>query len=339
MSDIISIIIVGKNEGWRLSRSLESVYSLIKQYTQWDFEVIFVDSKSTDDSINRAKAFKEIRILEITGEVNSAIARNIGARESLGEVLFFIDGDMEIQPGFLQYALTKNGKLRYDYVTGHIDDIFYTIEDEFIESNPRTYSEEIPQVAQELDHNGGLCFIKKAVWTSIGGMRNKYRRSQDLDLTIRLKSVGIKIIRIPYLAAKHHTVDYRNENRMWSNLRQGNNLYSGMILRDHLLNADVLKRILRSEYTALCIFLLVGMLFFSTELFLLGGGIYLIFLFIRIIVQTLKAKTLKSKMLYFFERLLYQFLSDLYFWIGFLFFYPKNAAMNYTENLKTEVNS
>src|SRR5690606_28778137 len=115
------------------------------------------------------------RIFEITGVTNSAIARNIGATEAKGDVLFFIDADMEVDLEFLGHALNEDGEMEYGYITGHLDDYFYTVQDDFIGRQPRTYKTAIPKEFQELNQNGGLCLVKKVVWESIGGMRNKYR--------------------------------------------------------------------------------------------------------------------------------------------------------------------
>lgn len=335
---MISIILVGKNEGWRLTKSLESCYKMISSYPEYSFEIIYVDSKSSDDSIERAKAFEGIRVFEIVGVTNSAIARNIGVKESRGEILFLIDADMEIEPKFLNHVLDKNNQLKFDYLTGHLDDYFYTVDGEFIEASPRTYKTEIPSNIQELDYNGGLCLINKSIWDRVDGMRNKYKRSQDLDLTIRLKKNGIKIIRIPSLAAKHHTVDYRNEKRMWQNLKQGYDYYAAMIFRDHLFNIDVIKRTLRSYYTAfLLIFLCLSLFTVNQSIVIYVALFYLIILFLRLIIHTKKAKSTKNKVLYFLERILLQFFLDISFWTGFLFFYPKNKSVQYKIRTKKDI--
>nr|WP_299201341.1 glycosyltransferase [uncultured Brumimicrobium sp.] len=326
---IVSIILVGKNEGFHLKRTLQSAYNLIDLYKEIDFEVIYVDSKSTDNSIEIAKSFPLTRIFEITGVTNSAIARNIGAKEAKGEILFFVDADMEIHPYFLRHALNEDGELKNEYITGHLDDYFYTKENEFISSEPRTYKNKIPKDIQELNHNGGLCLINKSAWADIGGMRNKYRRSQDLDLTIRLKKKGIKILRLPCLAAKHHTIDYRNEKRMWKTLWQGNSLYPGLLFRDHFFNITVLQRVVRSDYTALLLFCSLIALLIDMRLFLILITSYLFLLSMRAFYQTLKAKSKKSKALYFFERIPYQILTDLSFWFGFLCFFPGNHETEY----------
>ena len=89
---MISFIIIGRNEGQKLTKCFESVLNTIEFNSLRDYEVIYVDSNSTDDSIERAKKFNNIKIFRLTRDVNAAIARNLGVEKSKGDVLFFILG-------------------------------------------------------------------------------------------------------------------------------------------------------------------------------------------------------------------------------------------------------
>jgi glycosyltransferase involved in cell wall biosynthesis len=149
---MVSFIVIGKNEGWKLTKCLNSIYETIEYNNLQEAEIFYIDSKSTDDSIRRVKKFDSIRIFEITGECNAAIARNIGAKEANGDILFFIDGDMEINKEFLDCALS-NGDLKYDYVTGHLYDYLYDYDEQFLGVDPRTYKENLPNKKQYLVFN------------------------------------------------------------------------------------------------------------------------------------------------------------------------------------------
>lgn len=252
---MISIIVIGKNEGLRLTKCLESIYEIIEFYSHLNFEVIYVDSKSDDDSILRAMKFSNIQIFKITGKENAAFARNIGAKEAKGEILFFVDGDMELNKDFLSHAV-KDDQLIHDCLTGHIDDYLYDKEDNFLSKKSRTYKSFIPKEEIVIKSNGGIFLVKKEKWNAVSGMRTKYRRSQDIDFTIRLAEIGTDTIRIPSLIAKHHTISYLNEGRMWKLIKDGNLLYPALIFRDHIKNISVLKKTLRSQYSSfLLIFL------------------------------------------------------------------------------------
>jgi glycosyltransferase involved in cell wall biosynthesis len=327
---MISFIIIGRKEGWKLTNCLQSVFETIAYNKLKNAEVIYVDSKSTDDSIERAKAFDKVKVLLITGECNAAIARNIGAKEANGDILFFIDGDMEIEKEFLSHA-TINNQLKYDCLTGHLDDYLYDINDTFLGVKTRTYKNKIPDNNQIIKTNGGLFLIKKEAWNDVGGMKTKYRRSQDIDLTMRLAEKGIKTFRLPALIAKHHTIEYNNEKRMWNDLKKLNSLYPGLLFRDHLLNTVAWSRVLRSNYTAVLFLMLIISLIINNNLVILFSAIlYFMFFSARVAKNTLDASISKNKILYFLDRIVFQFLRDLLFWFGFFFFHPKPKKIKYT---------
>ena len=64
------------------------------------FEVIMVDDGSTDRSGAIAASFP-VRVVPTSGRLGPAMARNIGAKEAHGEVLFFIDSDVMLREASL----------------------------------------------------------------------------------------------------------------------------------------------------------------------------------------------------------------------------------------------
>ncbi len=96
----IGVVIIGRNEGPRLLRCLDSVKGLADQ-------VIYVDSGSTDGSQDAARA-QGARLVELDRDrpFTAARARNAGLRlladhRSPPALVQFIDGDCEMQPGWL----------------------------------------------------------------------------------------------------------------------------------------------------------------------------------------------------------------------------------------------
>ena len=83
---MISFIIIGRNEGWKLPKCLDSVIQTVNQNKIIEHEIVYVDSNSTDDSIEKAKKYKNVLVLKLTKDFNAAIARNIGVKVSKGEV-------------------------------------------------------------------------------------------------------------------------------------------------------------------------------------------------------------------------------------------------------------
>lgn len=61
----LSVVVIGKNEGERLGRCLDSVLSMDK--IEGGLEVIYVDSASTDGSVALAKS-KGVDVIEVDVE-------------------------------------------------------------------------------------------------------------------------------------------------------------------------------------------------------------------------------------------------------------------------------
>ena len=308
---MLSFIIIGRNEGWKLTKCLQSVFDTIKCNKLKEYETIYVDSKSSDDSIERANKFSNLKIFQITGICNAAIARNIGAKESSGDVLFFIDGDMEIVPKFLSVVYSENKGLKYNFVSGDFENIYYSNEGKFLnKKNQFNLFKDILQVT-----TGGLFIIKKKLWVSVKGMKTKYRKSQDLDLGLRLSKKGIKFIRKREVLAKHHTVSYNDSSRMWKKLFSNNEFYRIVLLRDHFNNLNYLLKFMRENYTSvLFLITVISIIFFKIMPLFIP---YIGFVLVRSIINMRKEIfRIPSRMIYFILR-------DISIWFAFFLFWPK----------------
>ncbi|MEI6752110.1 MAG: glycosyltransferase [Paludibacter sp.] len=317
---MISFIIIGRNEGWRLTKCLTSIHLVINEDKITDYEIIFVDSKSTDDSIERAKSFKVVQVYKITGECNAAIARNIGALEAKGDVLFFIDGDMEIQKGFLPLVMDVTlNHLTYPFVSGIYEDYIYTENWEFLEVRRRyNLSEGMSDIYEPV--TGGLFIINKELWNLLGGMDTRLVRSQDLDFGLMLANKGVLLLTKSYLLAYHHTIDYFNIKRKSNHAKYA--LYSALLARKHYFDLNYQKLFIRTQYTV--IGLVISLVF--TILF---SPLFLLFYIILVLIKTYKAN-LKSN-LNFLDLFRILMSRDFVFIFAFLSYYPKYKKLKYTK--------
>lgn len=309
--NMISFIIIGRNEGWRLTKCLKSVYNTINANELKNYEVIYVDSKSSDDSIERAQEFNGVNIFQLTRDFNAAIARNIGAKESKGDVLFFIDGDMEIQEDFLPLVYEQNKGLIYPFVSGELENYYYNKNGDLLyKSNRCNFNKDVFQTT-----TGGFFLIKKDLWVSVGGMKTKLKKSQDVDLGFRLSKKGIKLLRKKEVLAKHNTISYNDPSRMWKEMFNGSYFYRSILLREHFVNLQFQRKFLRENYSSICLILTFGFLLFFPNIFVIIP--YFIVIFIRawrnMINDTFRIPS----------RLLFLLIRDSSLWLVLFFFWPK----------------
>jgi glycosyltransferase involved in cell wall biosynthesis len=314
---MISFIVIGRNEGCRLSKCLSSIYEVILKNSISDYEVIYVDSRSEDDSIQRAKIFPNIKIICLTGDYNAAIARNTGAKESRGEVLFFIDGDMEISISALPYFYNEGSGLKYRFCSGN----FLNIQ---IGNQQELYYENLKD---KFDYTvGGLFLIERQIWNFIGGMRPIFKRSQEIDLGLRLAKSGLFLFRKNIILAMHYTVMYNSPPRKWKMLIESDQLYGRALLyRMNLTNKYSYKRMIRNDFTFV-------MLFFSVLIFCLSGKILGLFVYLLAVILRCLFKNGFTKSLII--DLFYIPLRDIQQIFGFFFFWPRVP-----QNIKYELHN
>jgi len=309
---MISFIVIGLNEEKYLLNCFRSIFETIKVNNILKYEILYVDSNSSDKSIEIAKGFKEIKIFKLSHVCNAAIARNLGADLSNGETLFFIDGDLEINPSFLQKALDSNCFFKYDVAIGKSIHYYYD------------YSGNLLNKKEEEPHHGnfanlnikGWFIIKRSIWYRIGGMKTKLRSSQDRDFFLELMKKKIKIEFINDIIAIHHTISYLNNKRMWTRLFNGTELYGRSVFyRCHIFNKNIWSILFRYEYTmlSLIILLIAGIL----------SQLYLLFLIYPLMVLTRIFFQQNKTLIDVFNRIPYYLLRDVLTILGGLFFYPQ----------------
>ena len=276
---MFSFIIIGRNEGWRLTKCIQSTFDTIKNNNLEKYEIIYIDSRSTDDSVSRAKSFNKLKVIQLTGIYNAAVARNVGVKESSGDVLFFIDADMELQLDFLKYVYNKNKGLIYPFVSGQLKNFNYDENDNFLYSSWQ-YNKVIKSDIYDTT-TGGIFIIQRSLWEKIGGMDNRFRRGQDLELALRLAQKGTKILRKKEIIAYHHTISYTHHTRIWKTIFSGDISYSNSFLfRKHIFNPFIFPKILKQYYTLLSLLSFLGISFIFKNYF------FLLLYFIVVVIKT-----------------------------------------------------
>jgi glycosyltransferase involved in cell wall biosynthesis len=196
----ISIVIPTFNEEGFIGRLLES----IAQQTVQPKEVIIVDSFSKDKTYEDIKKYiHKLPLTCISIGRGIGLARNVGANAATGDVLLFLDSDVELQPTFIEDAGSEFKERNLDLASAH----FYVDPD-----SPKV--DRIGAKAISLYHasfqysknpmGSGFCIFAKKEWhRRISGFNPEFRHSEDHDYVKRavengasfrlLKSVRFKL--------------------------------------------------------------------------------------------------------------------------------------------------
>jgi len=113
----VSVVVIGRNEGARLQRCLVSVAAA--DWGALQHELIYVDSGSTDGSVQVAQGLGATVLVLDDAAPNAAKGRNLGWRQARGPMVLFLDGDTELHPGFVQQAHAAIDTPRRCAVWGH----------------------------------------------------------------------------------------------------------------------------------------------------------------------------------------------------------------------------
>lgn len=225
----ISFIVIARNEAFAAEKCLKSIASMPLN----DCEVICVDSDSTDDTLDVMKGYigriENLRIIQISGSLNAAVARNAGMKYITKKYIFFVDGDIELCPEFLQTSVRRMQAGEMDAATGILDEIVYSEGFQDI-VNPQSHRRYYPRARQIYD-SGGTFIVRRQLVDDVGDWDERMVRNQDFDYTLRLVRIG-RMMGLPVEMGIHHTLAYRQ--KPWLFLRKGYPIIFGMLIRKNL---------------------------------------------------------------------------------------------------------
>ena len=117
----ISIIIPVYNASSYIHKCIESFF----EQSFKNFEIIFIDDCSTDDSTsvieNYCKIDKRIRIIKLSKNSGPMVAREIGYKSALGDFIVFCDADDFMPAESLEHLYIKAKETNADIVSGDIE--------------------------------------------------------------------------------------------------------------------------------------------------------------------------------------------------------------------------
>ncbi len=210
----VSVVVIAKDEEKTVGKCISSILS--QEYP--DFETIFVDSNSTDNTpeIVRSLARPGRRLVLSKSGEGAAAARNEGLRLARGQIIAFVDGDCYLDNGWLRRAvdyLLKAKNPRVAAVGGPFIQVPLVrsrtaLAISEIEStalgrggSARSHKESDPSYAKSLSLSGALFWSH--VVTQIGLLNENLQYCEDSDFCHRIRSAGYRLLSFGDLGAFH----------------------------------------------------------------------------------------------------------------------------------------
>jgi glycosyltransferase involved in cell wall biosynthesis len=313
--DKVSFIIIGRNQERTIYDCINSVYASVRENNLTCFEVIFVDSDSTDKTLEIIKEhFPEVILVGLKGNMSIAIAKNTGARIATGSVLFFIDGDITLDEKFIGQVLDEKKCLKYQLVSGKLEEILYNerwenvgfVKDRF---GARTQSVEL----------GGVFVIKTELFNLVSGFNEHMRVDEDADLQVRLAARNVTVERLPCRMATHNTVYYFSSKRLFKRLLKGDLLYLGAFYRQHIFDMTCISKFFAMQKFTIIFVISILLSIFANPFIIL---MYPVFILVKYLLSGTRKCSLPE---YFLGRLL----TDICLILGFTAFYPNLKKTSY----------
>lgn len=218
----LSVIVVTYNEAERIGDCLDAVFEACRDVAS--FEVLVVDSNSTDDTVAVASDY-DVTILEIPDDdlTTPGAGRYVGTQHASGDSLLFVDGDVVLRDeGWVADALAA---LRRDPdlagVDGHLN--------ELRASEPAS-----------VDYCHGVALYDRDPLIEVGGFHPFLAAWEDVDLGFQLGLAGYELRRLPAVVGTHPVPNSPlDQARRW---RQGYYRAGGQVCSKALARPALLSR-------------------------------------------------------------------------------------------------
>jgi GT2 family glycosyltransferase len=200
VTNSLGFVIIGRNEGERLRRCLQSIAA-------GGCPTVYVDSGSSDDSVALARSCgADVVELDRTRPFTPGRARNAGfarLRERAPSLAYvqFVDGDCEIAPDWTEAAAAVHGReTDVAIVCGRLRE---RDPEASIYNRLASLEWSLLAPAGEVEMCGGVAMVRTAAFAAVGGFDEALMAGEEPDLCYRLRAAGWRLLGIAAPMATH----------------------------------------------------------------------------------------------------------------------------------------
>jgi mycofactocin system glycosyltransferase len=214
---LVSIVVPVYNRADEIGSCIESLLDL--DYPPARREIIVVDDGSRDHTAAVVRRY-DVRLLAMPGNSGQSAARNRGVRSAAGEIVAFIDSDCTAERRWLRDLLPYFSDPRIALVGGRVD---AHDRQSWLDRYETTHSalNMGPKIrlgaAPHSDFYVPTCnlLVRRQAFEAVGGLDERLRVGEDVDLCWRLKAKGCRGLYVPSGPVRH-----RHRNRFWSSFKR-----------------------------------------------------------------------------------------------------------------------
>ncbi|RKZ41662.1 MAG: glycosyltransferase family 2 protein [Gammaproteobacteria bacterium] len=215
----LSVVIIGRNEGQRLVDCIRSVQNMNDPPS--GMEIIYVDSDSTDGSVDRAKALGTKVLVVHPERPAAAIGRNAGWRAAKAPLILFLDGDTILHPDFVKEATQSlDNSPKVAIVWGHRRELY---------PNASWYQRILDldwiYPPGHSDFCGGDALIHHHILEQVGGYNPQLIAGEEPEMCQRIRTRGYSILHIDKPMTLHDLA-INHWSQYWQRAIRGGHAYA-----------------------------------------------------------------------------------------------------------------
>ncbi len=216
----LSVIILNFNTKDLLKACLKSVF---RSQTNFKFEVLVLDNRSTDGSTEMVRAeFPQVRLIENGANLGFSKGNNVAIKQAMGKYILLLNSDTEVRPDTFDLCIKR---LEQDQIIGALGCKVLLPDGSLDQAcrrkfpNPWNSFLRLFGLKRLSDYNvsgdintesevdaitGAFMMVRKSVIDQVGLLDEEYfMYGEDLDWCWRIKEAGFKILYYPQASITH----------------------------------------------------------------------------------------------------------------------------------------
>jgi GT2 family glycosyltransferase len=226
----LGVVLITRNQEWNVERLLASVAREAAGLD--DTQVVLVDSASTDATVELA-ARHPIEILRLCADqpLTPAAGRFVGYGRVSADFVLFLDGDMELWPGWLSNALAvMDVRPEVAVVSGKVVDVAL----DAVELQSPAPAASAALEVRAIPYTGGAALHRRSVLERVGTFNPYLASDEEPELCMRIRHAGHQIVTTGLPAVRHYSDPPGALSTVFRRWRRGLYVGTGQAMRYHL---------------------------------------------------------------------------------------------------------